>query len=147
MQLRKISILIHSYQDRLSNYLPSVRLGVLLIVVPAFFIVTVYFFSIIREIALDKYDHEVSDYEHRLAALKQDLPAHALVNWVSDQNTDNDFVIASYVLIPARLVEGSNPGHDYLIAHFLDKDDAIAFRGYFLLKDYGNGIRLFKRSR
>ena len=132
---------------RLSKIFPAVRFSVLLIVIPAFFIVAFYFFNIIREIALDKYEHEVSDYENRLAPLKKDLPTHALVNWVSDQNTENDFVIASYVLIPARLVDGLKPRHEYIIAHFLDQDEIMPFQGYELLANYGNGVRLYKRSR
>ncbi len=143
----KIAGLLCHISDRLTKIFPAVRLGVLLIVIPAFFIVVVYFFNIIREIALDKYDHEVSDYEYRLAPLKQDLPAHARVNWFSDQNSENDFVIASYVLIPAILVKGLKPRHEYLIVHYLDKDEVMSFQGYDLLANYGHGIRLFKRSR
>ena len=143
----KLTGLSCQISGRLAKFFPSIRLAVLLIVMPAFFIVAVYFFNIIREIALDKYDHEVSDYENRLAPLKQDLPAHAFVNWVSDQNTENDFVIASYVLIPAILVKGLKPRHEYLIVHFLGKDEVTPFQGYDLLANYGHGIRLFKRSK
>ena len=81
------------------------RGAVLLIVIPAFLIVTVYFLSIFREIVTDKYEQDVIEYENRLAPLKKDLPAYAIVNWISDQKNDDDFVIARYALIPARLVE------------------------------------------
>jgi hypothetical protein len=48
---RQKFIKLKSYADaQLSNYFPSVRGAVLLIVIPAVFIVPIYFFSILSEI-------------------------------------------------------------------------------------------------
>jgi hypothetical protein len=69
-------IKLKSYADaQLSNYFPSVRGAVLLIVIPAVFIVPIYFFSILSEIVTGKTHRPVLEYETRLAAIKKDLPA------------------------------------------------------------------------
>lgn len=86
------------------------------------------------------------DYEKKFAALKKDIPKHTFVNFVSSQDSSRDFLAARYVLIPARLLRGLEPQHNYLVAQFSDPTNLPDFKGYALKKDYGNGVMLFSRS-
>lgn len=86
------------------------------------------------------------DYEKRFAALKKDLPGHAFVNFVSNQDPIRDYFAARYVLIPARLLRGLEPQQNYLVAQFSDQTKPPDFKGYTLKKDYGNGVMLYSRS-
>lgn len=133
---------------RIERYFPSVRGAVFLIVVPAFFIVTVYFLTVIKEIIIDKRFGPGAYYEERFAAVRQDLPAHASVNFVSDQqHTENgDFLYVRYALVPARMVRGLEPAHDLLVVQYLNTPGIPSFKGYKLLKNYGNGVMLFRRG-
>jgi hypothetical protein len=125
-----------------------VRGAVLLIVVPAFFIVPIYFLTVVKEIIIDKRISPGGYYEERFAAVRQDLPAYASVNFVSDQQQieNGDFLYARYALVPARLVKGLKPKHDLLVVQYLNTPGIPRFKGYQLLKNYGNGVMLFRRS-
>jgi len=132
---------------QLSKYFPSVRGVVLLIVIPAFFIVIIYFFSILTEIVTGEDYRSVLDYETRLAALKKDLPFNAVVNYVSNSKAPDDLINAEYVLIPVRMVEGLKPMHDLLVFQNFNAAELPEFEGYTLKKNYGNGVVLFKRNK
>jgi hypothetical protein len=125
-----------------------VRGAVLLIVVPAFFIVLFYFLTVIKEIIIDRRFGPGIYYEERFAAVRQDLPAHTSVNFVSDQQDieNGDFLYVRYALVPARLVRGLKPTHDLLIVQYLNTPGIPSFKGYKLWKNYGNGVMLFRRS-
>ena len=127
------------------NYFPSVRGAVLLIVIPAFFIVIIYFFSILTEIVTGKIQIPVLEYETRLAAIKKDLPVNAVVNYVSNSKAPYDLINAEYVLIPVRIVKGLKPMHDLLVFQDFYTAEAPEFKGYTLKTNYGNGVMLFKR--
>jgi len=144
----KIEIFKSYCKARLNRYCPSVRGAVLLIVIPAFFIVPVYFLTVVKEIIVDKRFSPGAYYEKRFAAVRPDLPAHAEVNFVSDQqHTENgDFLYVRYALVPARLVKGLKPAHDLLVVQYLNTPGVPSFKGYQLSKNYGNGVMLFKRS-
>jgi hypothetical protein len=146
MVKEKIEIFKSYCKTRINRYFPSVRGAVLLIVVPAFFIVSFYFLQIVKEIIIDKRRDIGVSYEERFAAVRQDLPAHAPFNYVSDINDHNDFFFARYALIPARLVLGLKPSYDLLVVQYLNTPGNPSFKGYELLKNYGNGVMLFKRS-
>ena len=139
---------LKSYADaQVSNYFPAVRGAVLLIVIPAIFIVPIYFFSILTEIVTGKTHRPVREYEIRLAAIKNDLPVNAVVNYVSNSNAPDDLIDAEYVLVPVRLVKGLTPMHDFLVFQNFDTVAMPEFEGYTLKKDYGNGVMLFKRNQ
>ena len=139
---------LKSYTDaQLSNYFPAVRGTVLLIVIPAIFIVPIYFVSILAEIVTGKTHRPVLEYEIRLAAIKKDLPVNAVVNYVSNSKAPYDLINAAYVLIPVRIVEGPKPAHDLLIFQNFDAAEIPKFEGHTLKKDYGNGVMLFKRIK
>ena len=138
---------LKSYADaQLSNYFPAVRGAVLLIVIPAIFIVPIYFFSILTEIVTGKTHRPVLEYEIRLAAIKKDLPVNAVVNYVSNSKAPDDLIDAEYVLVPVRLVKGLEPMHDFLVFQNFETVPTPEFEGYTLKKDYGNGVMLFKRN-
>jgi hypothetical protein len=139
---------LKSYIDaQLSNYFPAVRGTVLLIVIPAIFIVPIYFVSILAEIVTGKTHRPVLEYENRLAAIKKDLPVNAVVNYVSNSKAPDDLIDAEYVLVPVRLVKGLEPMHDFLVFQNFETTDMPDFEGYTLKKDYGNGVMLFKRDK
>ncbi len=147
MVKEKIEIFKAYCKARTNRYFPSVRGAVLLIVVPAFFIVPVYFLTVVKEIVVDKRFSPGIYYEERFAAVRQDLPAHASVNFVSDQHTENgDFLYVRYALVPARMVRGLKPAHDLLVVQYLNTPGIPGFKDYQLLKNYGNGVMLFRRS-
>ena len=133
---------------KIDRYFPSVRGTVLLIVIPALIIVPVYFLSVVKEIVIDKRFGTGIAYEKRFAPVRKDLPAHAWVNFVSDQQAieNGDFLYVRYALVPARLVRGLEPKHDLLVVQYLSTPGVPSFTGYQLSKDYGNGVMLFKRS-
>ena len=132
---------------RISRYFPSVRGAVLLIVIPALIIVPVYFLSVVKEIIVDKRVGPGIYYEERFAAVRQDLPAHAPFNFVSDHHVPHlAFFYVRYALIPARLVRGLKPSYDLLVVLYLNTPGIPNFKGYKLLKNYGAGVMLFKRS-
>jgi hypothetical protein len=141
----KLATLKTSFKERLNRYFPSVRGAALLIVIPAFFIVTFYFLTIIKEVIIDKKRGLTIFYEQQFAAVKPELPANKPVNYVSDQTDPQDFVYVRYVLVPARMVKGLKPAHDLLVVQYLDTAAIPGFKGYELRKNYGNGVMLFKR--
>ena len=130
---------------QLSKYFPSVRAAVLFIVIPALFIVPIYFFSILTEIVTGEIEIPVLEYETRLASIKKDLPANAVVNYVSNSKAPDDLINAEYVLIPVRIVKGLKPMHDLLVFQDFDTAEPPEFEGYTLKTNYGNGVMLFKR--
>lgn len=139
---------IKSYADaRVSNYFPSVRWAVFIIVIPALFIVIIYFFSILTEIVTGKTHRPVLEYETRLASIRKDLPVNAVVNYVSNSKEPDDLINAEYVLIPVRIVKGLKPMHDLLVFQNFDTAEMPEFEGYTLKKNYGNGVILFKRIK
>ncbi len=140
---------IKSYAEaRLSKYFPAVRpAAVLLIVVPALFIVPAYFLNTVSGIATGKDYPVILEYENRLAAVKKDLPARAVVNYLSNSNEQKDLINAAYVLIPVRVVAGLKPRHDLLIYQNFDTAGIPKFKGYTLKKNYGNGVVLFNRNK
>ncbi len=139
---------IKSCADTLaSNYFPAVRKAVLLIVIPAFFIVIIYFFSVLTEIVTGRTNRPILEYEIRLASIKKDLPVNAAVNYVSNSKEPDDLINTEYVLIPIRTVEGLEPRHDFLVFQNFNTAEPPEFKGYTLKKDYGNGVMLFKRDK
>ncbi|CAB1074543.1 hypothetical protein D1AOALGA4SA_2362 [Olavius algarvensis Delta 1 endosymbiont] len=147
MAKREVEVFKAYCQSIMKRFFPSVRGAVLLIVIPAFFIVPVYFLTVVKEIIVDKRFGPGVSYEDRFAVVRKDLPAHAPVNFVSDHPDKSvDYLYVRYALVPARIVRGLKPMHDLLIAQYLNTPGIPSFEGYQLLKNYGNGVLLFKRS-
>ena len=139
---------IKSYlEGRINKFFPGVRWPVLLIVIPAFLIGTYNFIDILSEVVIEKRRSEVADYEKRFASIQKDLPANAYINYVTDQEYAPDFIRVRYALIPARMVYGLSPRHEYLVVQYLNSAKIPNFEGYTLKKNYENGVMLFQRSR
>jgi len=139
---------IKSYlEGRINKFFPGVRWPVLLIVIPAFLIGTYNFIDILSEVVIEKRRSEVADYENRFASIQKDLPANAYINYVTDQEYAPDFIRVRYALIPARMVYGLSPRHEYLVVQYLNSAKIPNFEGYTLKKNYENGVMLFQRSR
>ena len=123
------------------------RWPVLLIVIPALLIGIYTWLHILSEVVVEKRRSDVLDYESRFASIQKDLPANAYVNYATDQEYAPDFILVRYALIPARVVHGLSPVHEYLVAQYLDSAKIPRFEGYILRKNYGNGVMLFQRNR
>ena len=147
MVRNKINKLKSRADAQLSKYFPSVHGVVLLIVIPAFFIVIIYFINILTEIVTGKNYRSVLEYETRLATIKKDLPFNAVVNYVSNSEAPDDLINAEYVLIPVRMVEGLKPMYDLLVFQNFNTTKLPEFEGYTLKHNYGNGVVLFKRNK
>ena len=50
-------------------------------------------------------------------------------------------------MIPVRIVEGRRPERELLVYQTADTAKVVEFKGYRLIKDYGNGVMLFKRTK
>lgn len=113
MAKREVEVFKAYCQSIMKRFFPSVRGAVLLIVIPAFFIVPVYFLTVVKEIIVDKRFGPGVSYEDRFAVVRKDLPAHAPVNFVSDHPDKSvDYLYVRYALVPARIVRGLKPMHD-----------------------------------
>lgn len=133
-------------KEKLTKFFSSVSWTVCLIIFPAFFVVNIYFLSILTEFANGERRSPTIGYELRLAPLRKDLPAHVYVNYISDQKEEDDYIIARYALIPALVINGLEPKTDYLVVQYLENNKIPSFEGYTLHRDYGNGVMLFKRA-
>ena len=141
-----LKIIAPHLQKSFGSYFRTVRPMVLLIIVPACFIVPVYFYNIAAEIFIRKYHQPAIDYALRFAPLRKDLPRFAVFNYVTDQSAiEDDFVQMRYTMVPARPIDGLQPGQDYLVAQYLDTHAVPRFKGYVLQRNYGNGVMLYKR--
>jgi hypothetical protein len=92
---------------------------------------------------------EEARYERQLQPLKELLPEHAVVGYVTDEGIDNltkvkDFYLAEYMLSPRLLVRDKN--HPYVIGkyHGNARHDERASQGLILIRDFGNGICLYR---
>lgn len=143
-QVKTLKFYLDSVLDR---FLPGVKGVALLIILPAFFVVVLYFWSNLTEIFTAEEGDKVVAYEKKFAPLKEDLPIRAVINYVSDQDDQvQDFFIAAYVLIPVRIIRGLKPQQHYLIVNYLNKTKTPEFKGFTLKRKYGNGIMLFERN-
>lgn len=133
-------------ENKLNRYVSSVRKGVWLIVLPAFFTTIFYLLNNFTDVVIKEKRSRMIDYETKFASLRNELPKHANVNFVSDQDDLKSFFAVRYVLVPARLSRGLQPQHDYLIVQSPDLTKLPHFKGFDLKKDYGNGVALFSRS-
>lgn len=87
----------------------------------------------------------------RLNALRQALPAQAVVGYVSDEGGDDgglwDFYLAQYFLAPVLLEKGS--GRELVVGNFrkpVADAEWLASRDLILVQDFGDGVMLFRRK-
>lgn len=102
---------------------------------------------------------DVSANERRFAALRPLLPAHGLVGYVSNPEpigaTPRDsnaaalqqfrhYLLAQYALAPALLVKGTEP--EFVVGNFNSGTTPTAPAGLMIVRDFGDGLVLFRRS-
>ena len=92
---------------------------------------------------------EEARYERRLQPLKELLPEHAVVGYVTDEGIDlqkklKDFYLAQYMLSPRLLVRDIH--YPYVIGGYYEiaQPDRRASRDLILVKDFGYGIQLYQ---
>ncbi len=93
--------------------------------------------------------YKLIDQERRFAPVREIVPADALVGYVSDLGTDSTLLLtAQYALAPRLIVK--NPTSDWVIGNFARRQDFAAFargHGLILVKEFPDGVILFRRSR
>lgn len=102
---------------------------------------------------------DVSANERHFAALRPLLPAHGLIGYLSDPEpigaTPRDsnaaalhqfkqYLLAQYALAPALLVRGIEP--EFVVGNFDPGTTPTAPAGLMLVRDFGDGLVLFRRS-
>ncbi len=115
----QVKMLKFYFDNVLNRFLPGIKGVGLIIILPACFVVIIYFFENLTEIFTTLENDMVIEYEKKYASLKKDLPIRAVVNYVTDQ--DDLFYIVEYVLVPIRTIRGRKPKQDYLIVEYLKK--------------------------
>jgi hypothetical protein len=74
------------YLDQVLNrFLPGIKGVGLIIILPACFVVIIYFFGNLNDTFTTLEDNKVVKLEKKYASLKKDLPIRAVVNYVTDQ--------------------------------------------------------------
>lgn len=93
--------------------------------------------------------YKLIDQERRFAPVREMVPPNALVGYVSDLATDPTLLLtAQYALAPRLVVK--NPTSDWVIGNFARPQDFDAFaraHGLILVKEFPDGVILFRRSR
>jgi len=101
---------------------------------------------------------EITRYEARFQELRQVLPSRALVGYVTDlrpQRADGDdgprlafkrYLLTQYALLPAIVLADIQGA--LVVGNFeaSDSRDSAATRGLTLIRDFGDGVMLFRRS-
>ena len=101
---------------------------------------------------------EISRYETRFQASQQVLPASARVGYVTEHATwmagDEEgprlafkhVVLTQYALLPA--IVAPEGGGGLAVGNFdsLTPADTVALRGFTVVRDFGNGVLLLRRS-
>jgi hypothetical protein len=92
---------------------------------------------------------EEARYERRLQPLKELLPEHAVVGYVTDDGMSiekklKDFYLAQYMLSPRLLVRDIR--YPYVIGAYYEiaRPDRTASRDLILIKDFGYGLQLYQ---
>lgn len=95
-------------------------------------------------------------YEKRFDDLKKILPPHGVVGYISDkQNEGNhgnvgalsDYFLAQYALSPVIVIR--SPGYPLVVGNFHVNGTSLkasANRNLILVKDFGNGVMLFRNK-
>ena len=95
------------------------------------------------------YGLEETGYERRLKSVRAMLPKEGVVGYLPDEAMDplektSHLYLTQYSLCPLIVVEGKD--HPFVIAYFKDAGAAGGpqVQGLTLIKDLGNGIRLYR---
>jgi hypothetical protein len=103
---------------------------------------------------------EISTYERRFERLRSVLPARGVVGYLGHPDPANAardqtnatallhfrrYLLAQYALAPVLLIESTTP--DLVVGNFDPGARPPAPAGFQVLRDFGDGLVLFRRSR
>jgi hypothetical protein len=132
-----------------SGYPQRVRVGAALLILIAVF-------SCLNALRWDRWAEQRNEqkYEDRAQALRHDLPSHGPVGYIGDelpadanQNLHfHPFFHMQYAVAPVLLVD--SPRYPLVIGDFRQEmnHDRIAKLNLILVKDYGDGVMLFRST-
>ena len=98
---------------------------------------------------------EITEYEARFKQLKQVLPPHARVGYVTDARRQDGesrsrpfmrYLLTQYALLPVIVLRDSH--QPLIVGNFYSANgiDGETTRGLTLIRDLGNGVMLFRAS-
>lgn len=95
---------------------------------------------------------EISAYQRRLEVLRPALPARGVVGYLGDPEPTGAgalqhfrrYLLAQYSLAPVLLIESAEP--DLVVGNFLPGATPAPPAGFQLVRDFGDGLVLFRRS-
>lgn len=96
------------------------------------------------------YGVEEGEYERRLKPARAMLPREGVVGYVTDDDMDSleqtrYLYLTQYSLCPLIVTKGKD--HPFVIAYFRDAGAGPAVQDLTLVKDLGDGVRLYRNSR
>ena len=106
----------------------------------------------------DSAPDEITAYETRFRVLRSALPAHGMVGYLGHPKptgatpTDSNaaallhfrrYLLAQYSLAPVLLIEGTD--HELIVGNFYPGSPPPAPPGFRLVRDFGEGVVLFRR--
>ena len=92
---------------------------------------------------------EEARYERRLQPLKEFLPEHGVIGYVTDERVSlykelKDFYLAQYMLCPRLLVRDIHYPSVIGVYYEIAQPDRTASQSLTLVKDFGYGIELYQ---
>jgi hypothetical protein len=139
--------------------LALLRLFAILALVLVAFLSALFYLGIQRASwnPLNLRDDPVTNWEARCEGLKQDLPTHGQIGYLSDwdlpgwdgsiSDMDNEFRLTQYALVPRIIVRGAN--FPLIIGNFTSDETIQAAETQYsleMVRSYGLGIYLFKKA-
>ena len=98
------------------------------------------------------YQDQISRYEKRFAGIKKMLPARGVVGYLTFPNLSwdeakFDYGLTGYALSPLNV--DWSPDHEWIVGNFPNFKSPVQIpdiAGFVLIRDFGNGVALFKRE-
>ena len=94
---------------------------------------------------------DIVRYESRFAAIRQEIPKEEVIGYLTDADTNltstsAEYYLAQLALIPTVVAEDSQ--HNLVIANVHTAQPPAFYQqhGLELVKDYGNGVMLLRRT-
>jgi hypothetical protein len=95
---------------------------------------------------------EISAYERRFEALRPALPTRGVVGYLGDPEPNEEgalehfrrYLLAQYSLAPLLVVENLEP--EFVVGNFYPGTKPAAPPGFRLVRDFGDGLVLFRQT-
>ncbi len=127
------------------------KIGIIIIILCAFIQNVSEFGNSMRRYLKSPRTDEVTRYENRFADLREVLPKHGVVGYVTDQHypeSGRQYFQTQYTLAPSIITWGK--GYHLVIGNFhgtADGSDITKTLDLVLLREFGDGLFLFKNER